>query len=430
MSNNISKECTITVNDNVASLDKDVYLFKNDRNIDVFFNIVNSDFKYSKSDDNNVVMSSQASFAQIKFKKDSIEIPFPVQATEDGKVKLTISKELTDEDTELGDYSIQIRLFDYTKSSYVTLPAVINCIHIQAPLFDDVSPNTIDTATVDLAQVEDGEVVVLNDENTLYEPTVWNTGDVLSKQKVNKIEQGIKFAHKKALNNTIPKVTPPTTYETSDYVNFYNALPDSGLVFIGDNFYIGKAAVTGLCEVFKFNRGNSTVCKQVLSYNTGEYGTVTSAGAKLESGYCNEQFAMLMAILEQADRKKGQVLTMESNTTYSWQDLPYVKPTLYTHAMADSVTLTLDTYQVLADTPTDTLEILLPDTDDTTQVQELHLMIMGNSTVAIVLPSASYQSMPASLEDNKLYEFIFTFIHETWLGGYIEYDFQAPAAPA
>ena len=430
MSNNISKECTITVNDNVASLDKDVYLFKNDRNIDVFFNIVNSDFKYSKSDDNNVVMSSQASFAQIKFKKDSIEIPFPVQATEDGKVKLTISKELTDEDTELGDYSIQIRLFDYTKSSYVTLPAVMNCIHIQAPLFDDVSPNTIDTATVDLAQVEDGEVVVLNDENTLYEPTVWNTGDVLSKQKVNKIEQGIKFAHKKALNNTIPKVTPPTGTTSNDYLTLYNALPDSGLVFITNSCHIGVSEIVGLCDVSTYTAGENGQCKLLTCYNTGAYSIITHTGNILDSGIHNGELNYLMSILSDASKKKGQVLTMESNTAYSWQDLPYVKPTLYTHAMADSITLTLDTYQLLADTPEDTLEILLPEPDDTTKVHELHFALLGNSTVAIVLPGASYQSMPSSLEDNKIYEFIFTYmngINGNWLGGYIEYDCLAPA---
>ena len=422
----------INVNGSTATMDEDIYLFKQDSNIELKFIINNTKFTFQNTESNNVVESSEASYFRVKLKKpDGKTVNFPIQEVTDNYVILLIEGELIDEDTEVGDYTIQIRLYDKTKTSKLTIPAIPNCIHIQQPLFDEVDEAAIDTASVDNVQVMTaGDELPIVDSTGKYIPTKWNTGDTISKAKVNHIEQGILQAHTDALANKIPKVTSPTTYETSDYVNFYNALPDSGLVFITNSCHIGVSEIVGLCDVSTYTAGENGQCKLLTCYNTGAYSIITHTGNILDSGIHNGELNYLMSILSDASKKKGQVLTMESNTAYSWQDLPYVKPTLYTHAMADSITLTLDTYQLLADTPEDTLEILLPEPDDTTKVHELHFALLGNSTVAIVLPGASYQSMPSSLEDNKIYEFIFTYmngINGNWLGGYIEYDCQAPA---
>lgn len=135
----ISKECKITVSGNTASIDSEIYLYKNDMNIKYLFNIVNGDYAYTKDSNlDNIINANKASYAQIKFKKEDIEIDFDVQETSNGKVILLIKKELIDEDTELGDYTIQIRLFDESKTSVITLPPVNNCIHIMRPIFEKV----------------------------------------------------------------------------------------------------------------------------------------------------------------------------------------------------------------------------------------------------------------------------------------------------
>lgn len=135
----ISRDCIITVNGNTATIDSDIYLYKYDKNIQLSFTITNSKYMYDNDDSNNLIKSMQATYAQAKFKKNDssdIEIEFDIQATNKGAVLLTINEELTDEDTELGEYTIQIRLLDTNKNSVVTLPPVESCIHILAPLFE------------------------------------------------------------------------------------------------------------------------------------------------------------------------------------------------------------------------------------------------------------------------------------------------------
>ena len=44
----ISKDCTITIDKGNASVDEDVYLYKNDMNIQILFTIVNNKYRYTK----------------------------------------------------------------------------------------------------------------------------------------------------------------------------------------------------------------------------------------------------------------------------------------------------------------------------------------------------------------------------------------------
>ena len=42
-----------------------------------------------------------------------------------------------DTNIEIGDYSFQIRLFNSTQDSVITIPEVISSIHVLKPLFDE-----------------------------------------------------------------------------------------------------------------------------------------------------------------------------------------------------------------------------------------------------------------------------------------------------
>lgn len=193
----ISRDCIITVNGNKATIDGDIYLYKYDKNIQLSFSIINSKYMYDNDDSNNLIKSMQAAYAQVKFKKhDStdIEIEFPIQATNKGAVLLTITGELIDEDVELGDYTIQIRLLDANKNSVVTLPPVESCIHILAPLFEKLGANTneVNKAVVNKAVARYAAPLSATTGDGTFNSKTWVDGDKITTAELNRMEEGIK----------------------------------------------------------------------------------------------------------------------------------------------------------------------------------------------------------------------------------------------
>lgn len=193
----ISRNCIITVNGNMATLDDDIYLYKYDKNIQLAFTIINSKYMYDNDDSNNLIKSMQASYAQVKFKKtdsSDIAIEFPIQATRNGAVLLTINGELIDEDTELGDYIIQIRLLDSTKNSVVTLPPVESRIHILDSLFEKLGADTneVNEAVVNKAITRYAAPLSATTEDGTFNSKTWVDGDKITTAELNRMETGIK----------------------------------------------------------------------------------------------------------------------------------------------------------------------------------------------------------------------------------------------
>lgn len=193
----ISRDCIITVNGNTATIDSDIYLYKYDKNIQLSFTITNSKYMYDNDDSNNLIKNMQAAYAQVKFKKNDssdIEIEFEIQATNKGAVLLTINEELIDEDTELGEYTIQIRLLDANKNSVVTLPPVESCIHILAPLFEKMRANTneVNKAVVNKAVARYAAPLSATTEDGTFNSKTWVDGDTITTAELNRMETGIK----------------------------------------------------------------------------------------------------------------------------------------------------------------------------------------------------------------------------------------------
>lgn len=193
----ISRDCIITVNGNKATIDGDIYLYKYDKNIQLSFSIINSKYMYDNDDSNNLIKSMQAAYAQVKFKKNDstdIEIEFPIQATNKGAVLLTITGELIDEDVELGDYTIQIRLLDANKNSVVTLPPVESCIHILAPLFEKLGADTneVNKAIVNKAVARYAAPLSATTGDGTFNSKTWVDGDKITTAELNRMETGIK----------------------------------------------------------------------------------------------------------------------------------------------------------------------------------------------------------------------------------------------
>ena len=320
----------ININGNTATIDEDIYLFKQDSNIELKFILNNKKFTFQTVESSNIIESSNASYFRVKLLNPNKKaINFPIQKVTDNFIVLLITEELIDEDTEVGDYTIQIRLYDKDKNSKLTLPAITNCIHIQQPIFDEVEESTVDTAAIDTASVmesDEGELPVV-DSTGKYIPTLWDTGDTISKAKINHIEKGILQAHTDALGAKIPQITPPKGNTTSDIVTFYNSLGESDFVTLVDGFVIDDRTFLGLCEINSFKTSDNIPCKGLYCLITGMCMNITSTGNILSKGITDPNIGEMVQALHSQDRKKGQVLTMTSDNEYGWADvIPQITP--------------------------------------------------------------------------------------------------------
>ena len=549
----------ININGSTATIDEDIYLFKQDSNIELKFILNNVRFTFQTVESTNVVESSNASYFRVKLlNPNGKTINFPIQEVTDNFIVLLITEELINEDTEVGDYTIQIRLYDKDKNSKLTLPAITNCIHIQQPIFDEVEESTVDTAAIDTASVmmsDEGELPVV-DSTGKYIPTLWNSGDTISKAKINHIEKGILQAHIEALANKIPKVTPPRGQDTSDIINLYNMLPNDSLVYLTEGSMIQNTGLIGLCSIYSYNSDEKDLSennvKSITCYNTGVYVDITSTGHMVDKGLTNVDLSSLMEVLRDSQRKQGQVLTMLDADKYGWQDVipqvtppnghtksdiatfynalpklgvvfitqPYTfsdsderimglcrvatftvggdknqcknlacydngtyinitpegnvvsngfvnsdleyllnnpnrkkgqvltmtsdseygwadtTPQPYVHSVTGSkeVELTVDPYQIIKlgdlSSPAVTVTILLPMIEESDMhVYKIHLLLMANSSIEYKLPEGYYDKQLDTLQNGVIYELIYTYMGRNWTCHCIEYSNKISNAP-
>ena len=184
---------SIVVKDGKSKQDKNIYIYRGDRNIEVRFTI-ESPFRYT--DETNLIEDSEAYFAQLVIKKPNTDNDFiysSIEATEYGVAKLMITEEMIDETTEVGDYNYQIILYDESINSRVTIPPIIGGIKILEPISLEEESSIVNSARVNYAILQEEELEELDvfDENGEYIKTNWKSGDLITDGKLNKIENAI-----------------------------------------------------------------------------------------------------------------------------------------------------------------------------------------------------------------------------------------------
>ena len=125
----------VTIKNHKASIDNKIILYRGDKNVEIQFEIVESLYRQYKLEGSNTIMNLGASHGQLVVQKPDWTYLFSeVTPTKDGKVVFTIPADLIDEETQVGEYTFQIRLFDEAQTSRVTLPPVEGGIIIEEPI--------------------------------------------------------------------------------------------------------------------------------------------------------------------------------------------------------------------------------------------------------------------------------------------------------
>lgn len=195
----IYKKCVMTIDKNKATLDEDIYLYRLDKNIELYFTIVNNKYRFNKGDMNNIILITNASFFQVRlYKNAEIKYTFAIQPTDGGQAILTITDDLIDDPIEVGDYDFQISLLDEEKTSMISMPIVSKQLHVCEPLVSDDA--TMGKAILGLSKLATGEIKNAFDSEGNYIREIHQDGDILSAELINKFEEALD-TNTKAIKN-------------------------------------------------------------------------------------------------------------------------------------------------------------------------------------------------------------------------------------
>lgn len=211
----------ISVNDNKARLNKDIFLFRGNRNIHYYFSIKGARFTFSKTNE-DLIESSNAIYAAVTvIKPNGVEVANAIAPVEDGVIHLKVTEDLIDEEVEVGDFDLVFDLFDDSEGA-VTIPKIQGQFHVQErPCTTSIgtlsgNANIVNQAVVDLATAtQENEQLVVVDDNGKYVKTVWKTGDKISVERLNKIEEGLEDVssqYKDIANLSLTKHTDGKVY--------------------------------------------------------------------------------------------------------------------------------------------------------------------------------------------------------------------------
>lgn len=187
----------VSVNENRAKLNKDIFLFRGNRNIHYYFSIKGARFAFSKENE-DLLESSNAIYAAVTVvKPNGVEVANAIAPVEDGLIHLKVTEDLIDEEVEVGDFDLVFDLFDDNEGA-VTIPKIKGQFHVQErPCTTSIGTlsgnvNVVNQAVVDLAiATQENEQLIVVDDDGKYVKTTWVKGDKISIERLNKIEEGI-----------------------------------------------------------------------------------------------------------------------------------------------------------------------------------------------------------------------------------------------
>lgn len=126
----IYAERKLRIMESVTQMDKDIVLYRGNRNVYVFFTIENLSFGFRNL--STGYEAAAPSHAYITLLNPLFEeIALGRQTIENDKISFCISELMIDELTEVGDYTIVIDLYDALEDSMLTLPPIENQLKVR-----------------------------------------------------------------------------------------------------------------------------------------------------------------------------------------------------------------------------------------------------------------------------------------------------------
>lgn len=195
----ILRELIMTVNNTTASLNEPLQIYQDDRGITLKIKVLRYKYLFDKLvEEDTIKDSSIISARAIILKPDGVsKLECPRENIEDDCVMIHITRDWTDEDVEIGKYKLQIQLYgsDFVNER-ITLPPV--SFDVVKPICFWPEPG-VPQDVVGLSQADVGSINTVGEateddlENNVYNKTNWETGDIISASRLNKVENALEF---------------------------------------------------------------------------------------------------------------------------------------------------------------------------------------------------------------------------------------------
>lgn len=259
----IKYDYEITVNGNQAKLNKDIYLFRGNKNVHYYFAVKNASFNFKGSTD-LIEKTNAINAAVTVIKPNNVEVASAIAKVENGKIHLKVTEDLIDEEVEVGDFDLVFDLFDDTDGA-VTIPKVIGQFHVlERPCTTSIGTlsgnvNVVNQAVVDLAiATQENEQLIVVDDDGKYVKTTWVKGDKISIERLNKIEEGIEknsTQYKDIKNLSLTKHTDGKVYIKKQD----GTLLGTGIEIGGSDVDLSKITMSMSGQTLKLMNGGTQV---------------------------------------------------------------------------------------------------------------------------------------------------------------------------
>ena len=207
----------LTIKEDESVCDENITLYRGDKNVQVRFVLVNNIFK--------VVNQTYAQMIIIRPSKESLFTQ--TERITNDTVVLTITEEMIDELKEVGSYMFQIRLYDETMTSRITLPPCNAGLYVGEPIAIE-GDTRVNDARINFASIKySNETLDTFDEEGNYNVTEWLSGDIISDVRMNKIENALYSINEKV--NSSDEEVDLSGYVTDEELNakgYLTNIPD------------------------------------------------------------------------------------------------------------------------------------------------------------------------------------------------------------
>ena len=187
-------ERTITINNDKATLDKPIYFYIGDGNITCIFTIKEKEkaVRFGTVGSNNIIQDNEdLDYGEAKiYKPDQALVSTNRAEIYDNKLQIDFNWDNMDNPAEAGRHQLQIHLYDSNSGerNRLTIPPVD--IQVLLPIGSETA--LIDEAIVGYSLLDaQAEDVPAFDEEGNYNKTVWQKGDIITSNKLNKIEDAL-----------------------------------------------------------------------------------------------------------------------------------------------------------------------------------------------------------------------------------------------
>ena len=186
----ITKKLIVTLQDGVATPSEKIYIYRGDIGIDIIIELENFDYKIDCISKKNMIRRVEAFFktpdGSIRKYNDKVSI------LNGDKIKFSFNKAVIGDMQTIGQYELQFHLFDKADNR-VTLPTYY--FHVKRPIHDmgfedevDIENGIIGYAKAGYGKVQEEEIELFEINEDGYVKTYWQTGDLITASKLNKIE--------------------------------------------------------------------------------------------------------------------------------------------------------------------------------------------------------------------------------------------------